>query len=134
MGEQGSEQDKKPADQSRDSAEQTPREKPEPDEKAKEKAAEMMTAYQDKPTLVLPGTGGAVSGTAVSEWLDEDGNPKYADDEDAPAAKADKGDKGDDDESSSEEQIEKDKSFNEAVLKAAKERAEGAEDEKAVST
>ncbi len=37
----------------------------------------MMTAYEDdRPTLVLPGSGGMVSGTAVNEWLDEDGNPK----------------------------------------------------------
>jgi hypothetical protein len=52
-------------------------EKPEPDENAKRKAAEMMTAYDDRPTVVLPGSGGKVSGTAVNAWLDEDGNPKY---------------------------------------------------------
>ena len=61
--------------------EETPTEKPEPDEEDKEKAAEMMTAYKERPTLVLPGTGGAVSGTAVGDWLDDDGNPKYGDDE-----------------------------------------------------
>ena len=33
-------------------------EKPEPDDDEKGKAAEMMTAYEDRPTLVLPGTGG----------------------------------------------------------------------------
>ena len=33
----------------------------------------MMTAYEDRPTVVLPGSGGAVSGTAVNDWLDEDG-------------------------------------------------------------
>ncbi|MDP7724220.1 hypothetical protein [Mycobacterium sp. TY814] len=63
-------------------------EKPEPDDEAKEKAAEMMTAYEDKPTLVMPGSGKTITGTAVNEWLDDDGNPKYADDEDSPAAKA----------------------------------------------
>ena len=52
-------------------------EKPEPDEEDKKKAAEMMKAYEDRPTLVLPGSGGMVSGTAVNDWLDEDGNPKY---------------------------------------------------------
>ncbi len=52
-----------------------PEEKPEPDDEAKKKASEMMTAYEDRPTLVLPGTGGAVSGTAVNDWLDDDGNP-----------------------------------------------------------
>lgn len=63
-------------------------EKPEPDDEAKEKAAEMMTAYEDKPTLVMPGSGKTITGTAVNEWLDDDGNPKYADNEDSPAAKA----------------------------------------------
>jgi hypothetical protein len=54
-------------------------EKPEPDDGAKQKAAEMMVAYEDRPTLVLPGSGGAISGTAVNDWVDEDGNPKYGD-------------------------------------------------------
>jgi hypothetical protein len=118
MGAQGSEQVMEP-------------DKPEPDEKAKERAAEMMTAYQDRPTLVLPGTGGAVSGTAVNDWLDEDGNPKYANDPDAPAAKA----KAAADEEQDEEQVTKDKAFNEAALKAAKAKTADDEkhDEKAVS-
>jgi hypothetical protein len=128
MGEQGSEQVMEPADQGNgDSPEQIPTEKPEPDEKHKERAAEMMTAYEDRPTLVLPGTGGAVSGTAVNDWLDEDGNPKSVNDGDAQAAKA----KAADDETITEEQIAKDKAFNEAALKAA--RAKAAEDEKAAS-
>ncbi len=37
----------------------------------------MREAYKDKPTIVLPGTGGSVSGTAVNDWLDDDGNPKH---------------------------------------------------------
>ena len=106
--------------------------KPAPDGKAKEKAAEMMQAYVDRPTLVLPGTGGTVSGTAVGDWLDEDGNPKALGDEDAPAAKA-KSALGDDctadDKQAIEEQIEKDKAFNEGALQAAK--AGGADDEEA---
>jgi hypothetical protein len=139
MGQQGSDQVKEPTDQDDgDSPEQTPTEKAEPDDNAKEKAAEMMTAYEDRPTLVLPGTGGAVSGTAVNEWLDEDGNPKYADDEDSPAAKAKSGDDEASSEGQTEEQIEKDKAFNKAVLKAAKAKAsaddEKADDEKAVRT
>lgn len=118
MGAQGSEQIKEP-------------DKPEPDEKAKERAAEMMSAYEDRPTLVLPGTGGAVSGTTVVDWLDEDGNPKSANDPDAPAAKA----KAAGDEAMDEEQVAKDKAFNESVLKAAKAKADDDEkhDEKAVS-
>jgi hypothetical protein len=110
-------------------------EKPEPDDAAKEKAADMMTAYEDRPTLILPGTGGAVSGTAVNDWLDEDGSPKYANDEDAPAAKAKSSDSSDDeaadDETSFEDQVEKDKEFNKAVIEAAKRRSDGDEDEDA---
>jgi hypothetical protein len=109
----------------------SPEEKPEPDDEAKEKAAEMMTAYEDRPTLVLPGTGGAVSGTAVNDWLDDDGNPKGADDEDSPAAKAkdDLAKYGEHDseiegidEESIEDKTARDKEFNAAVIKDAKER------------
>jgi hypothetical protein len=59
---------------------------------------------KDRPTLVLPGSGGMVSGTAVNDWLDENGNPKYEDEEDYEAQK---------------EQIEKDKALNEELKKAA---------------
>lgn len=35
-------------------------------------------AYEDnRPTSVLPGSAGTVSGTAVTDWLDDEGNPKY---------------------------------------------------------
>jgi hypothetical protein len=134
---QDSEKDDKDAEQVTDSEQSqpnTPEEKPEPNEEQKEKAAEMMVAYEDRPTLVLPGTGGAVSGTAVNDWLDDDGNPKAASDEDSPAAgaKADldkyaeESDVEDPDDESFEDKTAKDKEFNEAAIKAAKERA-GAE-------
>jgi len=117
---------------------ETATDKPEPDEEQKEEAAKMMAAYEDRPTLILPGTGGAVSGTAVNDWLDDDGNPKAAGDKDAPAAKAnlDDGESSDEDGESCdglsmEEQIEKDKAFNKAVVEAA-EREDGvSEEEKA---
>jgi hypothetical protein len=55
--------------------------KPEPDESARAKAKEMTKVYDDDvKTAVLPGSGGTVSGTAVNNWLDEDGNPKYGKD------------------------------------------------------
>jgi hypothetical protein len=108
-----------------DTSREPPTKKPEPDEQDKEKAAEMMEAYQERPTLILPGTGGAVSGTAVGNWLDEDGNPKYANDNES-------------NDKDIEEQVAKDKAFNEAVIKNAKEKAgentEASDDEKAVST
>lgn len=50
-------------------------------ESAREAAAEMVKAYEDRPTAVLPGSDNTVAGTAVNDWLDDDGNPKYAKDE-----------------------------------------------------
>jgi hypothetical protein len=55
-------------------------EKPEVKEEHKEKAKEMAKEYdEDRPTVTLPGSDNTVSGTAVNEWLDDDGNPKYSD-------------------------------------------------------
>jgi hypothetical protein len=31
----------------------------------------------DRPTTVLPGSGHTVTGTAVSDWVDDEGNPKF---------------------------------------------------------
>ena len=47
---------------------------------AKEKAKEMRKSYDDRPTVVLPGSDRTVAGTAIGEWLDDDGNPKYSED------------------------------------------------------
>jgi hypothetical protein len=70
-----------------------PTEKPEVTEEHKKKAKEMRKDYeQERPTVVMPGTGGAVAGTAVNEWLDEDGNPKFSDE----SNKGDESKKGDD--------------------------------------
>ena len=53
-------------------------EKPEPNEEHKEKAKEMAKEYDDdRPTVAMPGSDGTVAGTAISEWLDDEGNPKY---------------------------------------------------------
>lgn len=35
-----------------------------------------------RPTAVLPGSDGTVTGTAVNDWLDDDGNPIYGQDKD----------------------------------------------------
>jgi len=57
-----------------------PTEKPEITDEHRDKAKEMRKDYEeDRPTTVMPGTGGAVAGTAVNEWLDDDGNPKFSD-------------------------------------------------------
>ena len=34
---------------------------------------------EERPTVTMPGSGGTVAGTAVNEWLDDDGNPKFGD-------------------------------------------------------
>lgn len=116
-------QDDKSADQDTDrksaneDTDQKLTEKPEPDEDDKKKAAEMMEAYKEKPTIVLPGTGGSVSGTAVNDWLDDDGNPKH----EVPEGADSKAEKSDDerDEQALKEQIEKDKALNEKLKEAA---------------
>ena len=111
-------------DNAADQGEEQPlTEKPEPDEEDKKKAAEMMEAYKEKPTIVLPGTGGSVSGTAVNEWLDEDGNPKNENPDGADnKGETDEGrEQGEGrDEKAIQEQIEKDKALNDELRKAAK--------------
>ena len=57
-----------------------PTEKPEVTDEHKEKAKEMAEHNdEDRPTIAMPGTDGAVSGTAVNDWIDDDGNPKFSD-------------------------------------------------------
>ena len=54
--------------------------KPEVTDEHKKVAKEMMKEYdEDRPTVKMPGSEGTVAGTAVADWLDEDGNPKFAD-------------------------------------------------------
>jgi hypothetical protein len=124
-------------------------EKPEPDEGQKEKAAEMMKSYEDRPTLVLPGTGGKVSGTAVNDWLDDDGNPKQTEVIDRGSQDKAKDDKGSDekrpddqgsddggsndkgsDEKAQKEQIEKDKAWNDELREAAAQENKGEKSKK----
>lgn len=44
-----------------------------------EEVHQMVEAYKDKPTVTLPGSGGTITGTAINDWLDDEGNPKYGD-------------------------------------------------------
>lgn len=61
--------------------EQRMTEAPEVTDEHKETAAEMRKSYDDtRPTAVMPGTDRTITGTAVNEWLDDEGNPKFADD------------------------------------------------------
>jgi hypothetical protein len=48
-------------------------------EEGREEVHQMVEAYKDKPTAVMPGTHRTITGTAVNEWLDDEGNPKYGD-------------------------------------------------------
>lgn len=58
--------------------EQNLTEKPEVTDEHRARAKEMKESYEeDRPTVVMPGTGGAVAGTAINDWIDDDGKPKY---------------------------------------------------------
>lgn len=38
----------------------------------------MFESYEDsRPATVLPGSDGMISGTAIFDWVDDDGEPKY---------------------------------------------------------
>jgi hypothetical protein len=64
-----------------DNKQKTSSETPELSEEGKEKVRQMQEAYDDdRPTVVLPGTGGTITGVAINEWLDDDGNPKFGKD------------------------------------------------------
>ncbi len=52
-------------------------EKVEVTDEAKAKAAEMVKSSEDRPTAVVPESHNTVTGTAINEWLDDDGNPKW---------------------------------------------------------
>jgi hypothetical protein len=52
-------------------------EKPEVTDEHKDKAKEMSKAYTESPqTTTLPGTGGTVSGTAITDWVDDEDKGK----------------------------------------------------------
>ncbi|MCK5754544.1 MAG: hypothetical protein KAH46_17780 [Mycobacterium sp.] len=52
-------------------------EKPEVTDEHREKAKKVAEANPDnQPTTTLPGTGGTVAGTAVSDWVDEEDKGK----------------------------------------------------------
>jgi hypothetical protein len=54
---------------------------PELSDEGRERVKQMMESYaDDRPTAVMPGSHGTITGTAVSEWLDDDGNPKFGKD------------------------------------------------------
>jgi hypothetical protein len=64
----------------------------EPSEEGKEEVKKIAEAYGDKKTAVMPGTDRTITGTAVNEWLDDEGNPKFGDPDEHPFAKDEDGD------------------------------------------
>ncbi len=59
----------------------TSSETPELSEEGKEKVRQMQEAYDDdRPTVALPGTNNTITGVAINEWLDDEGNPKFGKD------------------------------------------------------
>ena len=53
-------------------------EAPEPTDEHREQAKKMAESYVEKrPTTVLPGSDATISGTAVNDWIDDEGNPVH---------------------------------------------------------
>jgi hypothetical protein len=51
-------------------------------EEGKEEVKRMRATYDDdRETVALPGTDNTITGVAINEWLDDDGNPKFGKDE-----------------------------------------------------
>jgi hypothetical protein len=58
-----------------------PTEKPTVTDEHNEQAKQMASSYnEERPTSVLPGSGGTISGTAINDWIDDDGNAKFGSD------------------------------------------------------
>lgn len=71
-GDSADEKDEKSGDERQSSDE------PELSDEGKEKVERMQKAYDDdRPTAVMPGTDNTITGVAINEWLDDDGNPKF---------------------------------------------------------
>ena len=100
-------------------------EKPDVTDDHKEKAQEMRKEYvEDRATVIMPGSGGTVAGTAVNEWLDDDGNPKYGDTSEGSA-----GDSSEGDDEADGDKVESDKAKNEKILKAKAENDKAQDDD-----
>jgi hypothetical protein len=71
-----------------DNEQETSSETPELSDEGKEQVRKMQEAYNDdRQTAVLPGTNGTITGVAINEWLDDDGNPKFGKDKQQQDAK-----------------------------------------------
>ena len=53
-------------------------EAPEPTDEHREQAKKMAESYvENRPTTVLPGSDATIAGTAVNDWVDDEGNPVH---------------------------------------------------------
>ena len=96
-------------------------EKPEVKDEHKEKAEDMRKEYmEDRPTVIMPGSSGTVAGTAVNEWLDDDGGPKFGDASESAAdtSEGDDVDRGKSDDKSYGDTVAEDKKRNDRIRKA----------------
>ncbi|MGV0811454.1 hypothetical protein ABQF34_05790 [Mycolicibacterium boenickei] len=61
------------------STDETRRTEPPPiTDEHREEAKRVMESYdEDRPTITLPGSGNTISGTAINDWVDDDGKPIY---------------------------------------------------------
>ena len=76
---------------------------------------------EQRPTVIMPGSGGTVAGTAVNEWLDDDGNPKFEGESEPAVDKSDTEDTETgrtDDDKSYDDTVTDDKERNERIRKA----------------
>jgi hypothetical protein len=74
--------DEKAQTETPERSEEGKEETPELSEEGKEEVQRMRDTYDDeRPTVALPGTDNTITGVAINEWLDDDGNPKFGKDE-----------------------------------------------------
>jgi len=110
-------------------------EKPEVKDEHEGKAKEMRKEYvEQRPTVIMPGSGGTVAGTAVNEWLDDDGSPKFGDESKSAAdtSEGDDADRGKSDDKSYGDTVAEDKERNDRIRKAHDEaQADGAQNDDA---
>jgi hypothetical protein len=76
------ESDEKAQTETPERSEEGKEETPELSEEGKQEVQRMRDTYDDdRPTVALPGTDNTITGVAINEWLDDDGNPKFGKDE-----------------------------------------------------
>jgi len=69
------------AEEKEEAEEKDQTETPELSDEGKAEVERMQQAYDDdRETAVLPGTDKTITGIAVNEWIDDDGNPKFGKD------------------------------------------------------